>query len=288
MDIEHIRTFLAVVETGSFLGAADVVNVTQSTVSVRIRTLEESLRTQLFVRSKRGASLTPSGHRFHANATAIVRIWNQSRLDVGLPEDFSSVLRVGAQQSLWDSFLIHWLAWMRQEMPFVALRAETGEGTALMEGITKGTYDICVQYRPQYRPGFVAELIFEEEIVLVTSDANKASPFDETYLLTHWGPEFLADHALSFPAVTKPSISMDLGPIGLQYLLAHGGSGYFPKRTVKALVEQGRLHFIEGMPVFHYPVYLVAPQSIEHNMKQSILSGLKLCANPDVARGQVS
>ena len=38
IDIEVARTFLAVIETGTFQGAADKVNVTQSTVSARIRT----------------------------------------------------------------------------------------------------------------------------------------------------------------------------------------------------------------------------------------------------------
>jgi len=61
MDIELARTFLAVVETGSFLDAADKVHVTQSTVSTRIRTLEQQLGRPVFERSKTGATLTPAG-----------------------------------------------------------------------------------------------------------------------------------------------------------------------------------------------------------------------------------
>ena len=58
MDITNIRTFLAVVETGSFVSAAERVHVTQSTVSMRIRSLEEQLGVKVFERNKSGASLT--------------------------------------------------------------------------------------------------------------------------------------------------------------------------------------------------------------------------------------
>lgn len=43
MDINQARTFLEVVHSGSFIAAADRLNVTQTAVSARIRTLEDSL-----------------------------------------------------------------------------------------------------------------------------------------------------------------------------------------------------------------------------------------------------
>ncbi|MEF9605994.1 LysR family transcriptional regulator, partial [Paracoccus sp. PXZ] len=63
MDINQARTFLEVVHSGSFVAAADRLNVTQTAVSARIRTLEESLGRRLFIRNKAGARLTPAGER---------------------------------------------------------------------------------------------------------------------------------------------------------------------------------------------------------------------------------
>ncbi|MCE3246713.1 MAG: LysR family transcriptional regulator, partial [Geminicoccaceae bacterium] len=48
MDIELARTFLTIVETGSFVRAAERLNVTQTTVSARVRSLEEQLRRPVF------------------------------------------------------------------------------------------------------------------------------------------------------------------------------------------------------------------------------------------------
>ena len=59
MDIELARTFVEIVSTGSFIKAADRLHVAQTTVSARVRFLEEQLGRPLFVRNKAGASLTP-------------------------------------------------------------------------------------------------------------------------------------------------------------------------------------------------------------------------------------
>ena len=58
MDTELARTFLEIVSTGSFVKAADRLNVGQTTVSARVRILEQQLGRPLFVRHKGGASLT--------------------------------------------------------------------------------------------------------------------------------------------------------------------------------------------------------------------------------------
>ncbi len=64
MDVNLARTFLMVAETGSFIDAARKMNVTQSTVSARIKGLEDLLGRPLFRRSKTGATPTPAGEQF--------------------------------------------------------------------------------------------------------------------------------------------------------------------------------------------------------------------------------
>ena len=117
MDVELARTFLAVVETGSFVEAATRVNVTQSTVSMRIKSLEAQLGKLLFERSKAGATLTAAGAGFQKHALAMVRVWQQARLDVSLPPGHEAALTVGGQYSLWDGFLLDWLSRMRRTLP---------------------------------------------------------------------------------------------------------------------------------------------------------------------------
>lgn len=61
MDVDLARTFLTISETAHFGKAARALNVTQSTISARIKTLEDMLGQPLFVRSKLGTTLTQIG-----------------------------------------------------------------------------------------------------------------------------------------------------------------------------------------------------------------------------------
>jgi len=74
MDVNLARTFLMVADTGSFIDAARKMNVTQSTVSARIKGLEDMLGRPLFERSKSGAELTAAGEQFQKHALALVRV----------------------------------------------------------------------------------------------------------------------------------------------------------------------------------------------------------------------
>ena len=93
MDTELARTFLEIVSTGSFVRASDRLNVGQTTVSARIRILEQQLGRPLFVRNKGGATLTPEGERFLRYAPAFVQLWQRARHQVALPPGPGSPLR---------------------------------------------------------------------------------------------------------------------------------------------------------------------------------------------------
>ena len=80
MDIELARTFLTIVETGSFVRAAERLNVTQTTVSARVRSLEDQLRRPVFVRNKSGSTLTPAGEQFQPFARTLVQVWERARV----------------------------------------------------------------------------------------------------------------------------------------------------------------------------------------------------------------
>jgi DNA-binding transcriptional LysR family regulator len=163
MDIELARTFLAIVSAGSFVRAAERLNVSQTAVSARIRSLEEQLRRPLFVRNKAGASLTPAGESFLRHAPALVQLWERARHEVAVPSGRRAVLAIGAELSLWDPILLRWLLWMGRTAPDVALRAQVGRSEDLMDQVAEGILDLAVLYAPRYRAGLAVELLVEEK-----------------------------------------------------------------------------------------------------------------------------
>jgi DNA-binding transcriptional LysR family regulator len=157
MDTELARTFLAVIDTGSFVNAAERLHVSQSTVSTRIHALEDQLGCVLFVRNKAGAALTHAGRQFQRHASAIVRTIEQARHDIGVPEGFRGTLAVGGRIGLWEEYLLHWLAAMRVRRAEISIRAESGLEADLMPGLIEGRLDVGVMYTPQSRPGLKIE-----------------------------------------------------------------------------------------------------------------------------------
>ncbi len=278
MDVDLARTFLAIVESGSFVEAGKRVFVTQSTVSARIKTLEDRLGKTLFSRSKSGAVLTSAGVQFQKHAQAMVRIWQHARLEIALPEGYHSALSVGGQYSLWDSYMLNWLARMRTIKPELAIRAQMGFSNNLMQGLIDGTIDLGVMYTPQARPGIEVEKLFEDQLVLVSGNPSMNDHPGDDYVLIDWGPEFRADHALNFPEVSVPGTYLELGSLGLPYLMQSKSSGYVPLRIAKPFLANGELYHLSNAPVFSYPAYVAYTDESDAKVMDIALEELRAIA----------
>ena len=278
MDTELARTFLTVVAAGNFIGAAERLHVTQSTVSARIHALEEHLGCTLFVRNRGGTTLTAAGRQFEKHAFTLVRTVERARHDVGVPRGFRDALTIGGRFGLWEQFLLHWLPLMQRAAPDISLRAEIGFEPDLMQGLVEGRIDIAVMYTPQSRPGLKVETLFEERLVLVSSDPAAAPEPGPGYVYVDWGPEFYARHSASFPNFIGPALSANIGWLGQQHVLAHGGSGYFPLRLVRPHLDSGRLVRLKGAPVFTLPAYAVYPADAEPAPLQTALAAMRQLA----------
>lgn len=259
MDTELARTFLAVVATGSFVAAAQRLHVTQSTVSVRIRRLEQSLGAELFVRNKDGAELTAAGRQFQSYATVLTRTVAQARQDIGAVQGFRATLTVGGRLGLWEDLMLRWLPIYSRLAPDVAVRALIGFEADLMEGLAEGRTDIGVMYTPQARPGLTVERLLDDRLVMVSTQRDPPQEPADDYVYVDWGPEFYAQHSLAYPNFDGCHLSVNIGWLGLQRIRVQGGTGYFPLRMVRDEELAGRLHRVAGAPEFRLPAYLCFP-----------------------------
>jgi DNA-binding transcriptional LysR family regulator len=284
MDTELARTFLMIAATGNFVAAASRLHVTQSTVSARIHSLETSLGARLFQRGRNGAVLTPSGKRFLRHAKNLVRTVEQAHHDVGLPQGFRDVLTLSGRIAVWEGFLPHWVAWMREAAPDVSLRLEIGFEADIMQGLIEGTVDIGVMYTPTSRSGLVVEPLFDETLLLVTSDLARGWP-DEGYIHIDWGPEFHAQFSDHYPDAPPPTLVANIGWLGVQQLLAYGGSGYFPRRLVRRYIESGQLWRVPNAPQFKLPAWMVFPRDSDNATLNLALDGLRELARAEQAQG---
>ena len=259
MDTELARTFLAVIATGSFVEASQRLHITQSTVSSRIQRLEEQLGAELFVRNKAGTTLTPAGRQFQRHAALLTRTVEQARQEIGIVSGFRATLTVGSRNGLWQDLLLRWLPIFAKLAPDIAVRALIGFEEDLMEDLIEGRAQIAIMYTPQSRPGLTVETLLEERLVMASTRAKPPSEPQGDYVYVDWGPEFFAQHSLAFPNFTGAALTVNMGWLGLQRILASGGSGYFPLRLLREHELAGRLHVVADAPEFRLPAYLCYP-----------------------------
>ena len=256
MDINQARTFLEVASCGSFNMAAERMHVTQTAVSARIRTLEQQLGRQLFVRNKAGARLTSAGERFMRHAATMVQVWERARHQVALPPGRDDAVSIGCELSLWQPLLGDWLIRMSRDCPKIALRAEVDSPARLLDAVHDGSLDLAVLYNPPQRPGLASELLAEEKLVMVTTRADGQMHVD-TYVYVDWGPSFAANHQAAYPELSSPPVSISLGPLALVYLLEVGGASYFRIGSAQPYLDAGLLYRVRDAPEFSHSAYAV-------------------------------
>lgn len=256
MDINLARTFLQVAANGSFIETAQRMHLTQTAVSARIRTLEEQLGQRLFVRNKAGARLTAAGEQFMSHAHALVQVWERARRQIALPAGREVGISVGTELSLWHPFLADWLVWMNRNHPKVSIRSEVAMAGRLLDRVQDGSLDIAVLYNPRPRAGLVSELLLEEKLIMVTTDAD-GTVDPERYIYVDWGPQFSINHEAAHPELSMPPMSISLGPLAMTYMLSVGGAGYFRASTAQQFIADGRLRRVRDTPEFSHSAYVV-------------------------------
>ncbi len=274
MDTEHIRTFMAVVAHGSFLEAANRIHVTQSTVSARIQGLEQFFGARLFNRNRAGAVLTPAGRRFMRHAKTMLLTLKQAKHDVGLPDRFRASIILGARIALWYGFLPRWVREMRNQFPDVSIYAEIGFEDDLMRRLIEGTMDLALMYTPHQDLGVRVEHVFDETLVLLTSDPDYQEP-DDRYVYIDWGPAFYAQHHAAYPDLERPALLANIGWLGLQLVLDQGGACFVPSRLAAPYLESGRLFLAPESPSFRLPTYVVYPLDSNSPVLEPALTTLR-------------
>lgn len=280
MNLEQLETFIEITETGNFNRAAENLNVTQSTVSARIRGLENHLGKSLFERSHAGVTLSAAGQQFRRYATGMMELWRQAKFEVKLPEGFSASIRLGSQVSLWDHLVLKWMPWMRTHAPKIAICVEADYSSSMLRMLSDGLLDISVMYSPRQMSGFTVEKLLDEELMLVSTKKNAPlPPNDPDYVFVDWGEVFWTAHVEAFGNMPTPAVSAGLGPLGMRYVLENGGSGYFPIRAIRPYLNKGQLFTIENAPIIERPAYMIYPKAPKNEEATNLaLQGMRLAA----------
>lgn len=147
MKIETLRSFQAVLATGSFAGAAQQLNLTPSAVSLQMKQLEDYFGQLLFDRSTRTALPTPFALASAAPLAQSLALLEGLRNPRALSA--AGMLRLGVIASIEKSVLPRTLRLLQAEHPALAVRLSLDMSGALVDSVKAGRIDAAVAVRPQ-------------------------------------------------------------------------------------------------------------------------------------------
>lgn len=143
LDIDLLKTFLAISDTGSFTRAAEEVNKTQSAVSMQMKRLEELLGRPLFARDGRASRFTPDGERLVEYARRLVALNDEAVSTFRRPE-LTGTVRFGTPDDYADRFLPEILARFARTHPLVTVDVDCLNTSVLFERTKRGEMDLAL------------------------------------------------------------------------------------------------------------------------------------------------
>ena len=270
IDFQQVNTFIIVARLRNFTRAASQLHVSQSTITLRIRALEDELGCALFHRDSRHVTLTDAGELFLPYAERIIELVEESRSRVNLEGKFHDRIVIGSLNSLWDYLLHPIVQEFRSHFSHATIRLITGHSTDIARQLADGLIDSGIVYTPPQTPEFEVECLGEFPIVFVTSpdiECNERTTLDELANLPivylDWGPPFSEWYAKHVATMLAPVIQVDHATIFMKYLLGGSAAGFAPDFVVGPFVSSGRLRQVTLANEVHVPyrsIYHVVPK----------------------------
>ena len=259
MNIETLKVFRDLIDTGSFSKTAKLNYISQSAVSQQIKKLELILRCRLFTRTANKIKLTSCGEKFYAAAKKIVLVFENSmvaikQLSASKPAE---TIRISTIYSAGIYMLQDYIRKFMADYPTTKISVEYRQFSQIPGDIASGVADFGIMACPYRRlPGITMRPIGEEEMVLLTGMSDKLARKRCVSVAEVDGRDFIffdkavpsrkyVDHFLKSRGV-KVNIKMELDDVETIKTAVSSGIGFaiLPFSVVRDDERDNKLHII--------------------------------------------
>lgn len=281
MNLQQIETFRIVAQLASFTKAAQQLNATQSTISMRIAELERELGVVLLERGRRRVSLTAKGRDMIRYAEEITLLLSEMRQQVGNPDTLTGSLRIGVAELVAVTWLPTFLSNLKQRFPRIEVGVEVGMTGQLLEQLDAGEVDIvAAPLDPPTPPELHAVHLGDVEFAFYCApdlcpERLPAGPADLAgHSLITYGPSSnLNTRLLSWfedggaaprriDSSNSMSVASELARIGM-------GLAFLPNQYAEMDVVEGKLRAVDTAPAFSpIPFYALTRKGRRESIPQ--------------------
>lgn len=181
LDLDLLRCFVTIAETGSFTRAGERLGRTQSTISLQVKRLEDQIGRSVFARTPRSLSLTPAGERLLGPARQLLRL-NDTAIAELFEPDMTGRVRIGVPEDFATAHLPAVLSAFAKAHPLVELEVTCDLTLNLLDRFHQGAFDlVLVKREPSARLEGVR--VWREPLVWVARDQLAAAGLETVPLV---------------------------------------------------------------------------------------------------------
>jgi DNA-binding transcriptional LysR family regulator len=246
--VAGIDAFLAIVQTQSLKKASELLNLTQATVSYRLKILEQEMGSILVERGKgiQRITLTPFGENF----VTIAERWSTLKRDIEKLQASGPQLRltIGGSNSLNSYVLPPLYQALTQHMPRIQLQFRTQHSIELWDTLERREIDVAFVKMERTVPNIIVEPFCVDEAVLIrpatpeTADLQPIHPTElncDHEIYWNWGPAFQIWHDRWWDPLRSSYIPVDVAGLIFSLMQAPRQWAVVPKSVANAFVNSG-------------------------------------------------
>lgn len=280
LETSQISAFIAVVEHQSFTKAAEILDLTQPSLSARIISLEKEMNEQLFQRTGRGVRLTDAGKALVPYAEKILQfIYDGKEAVFGVHSKSVGKIRIGSARAICAYVLPNIVEKFRGLYPGIDVTIKTGRSSDIVDMVLEDEVEIGLT-RSIYHPDLLVRHLYDEQIILVTDPSHKfaierrASIYDvasQPLILYDKGSSyFVLINRVVREAGIAPNVTMDLDSIEATKKMIERGLGvsFLPRHSVEQELKLGTLTQIEIIEDYNVvlPTSVIVRNSINRSL----------------------
>lgn len=172
MNIQDLKAFIAVVETGSIVAASAEINLTQPGITRRIQNLEDSLGIALLDRQSKPLKPTAAGREAYEHGRRVLRSLDDLKAGVSPEGPIRGEFRLGVMPYLSEAALAFPLDRLRSRFPELTLQVVSGWSLRLVEQVARSQLDaaaVCLPYGVNPPDELIAENLGSHSVLLIAA-----------------------------------------------------------------------------------------------------------------------
>lgn len=259
----EIEYFIEVCNVLNFSRASERLGISQPSLSMAIKKLENTLGTALFVRSKQGVMLTQAGKNLLLHASELLRYWEKTKTQaLSSNEEVRGFFTLGCHTTIANYLAVKFLPDLLEKYPKLEIHLKHDLSRKINEQLVNLSIDIGIVVNPFQHPDLVIRELFQDEVTFWSAKKkNNLNEIHNKEAVVIADPDLIQTQSL-LKVYKKQGISIHRMvttaslEVAANLAIEGGGIAILPKRVALAFGKD-KLQALPSAPIYHDQICLV-------------------------------